>query len=56
MTNWNSIHNKISPAKTIEILKQNILYNQLKINNKHERYMIIGVKHDNRNVFSIKNH
>ena len=54
MTSWNSIHN-ISPAKTIEILNQNILYNQLvKINNKHVTELYIGIKNDKTIVSSIK--
>ena len=42
MTCWNILHNNADPTKTIDILNQNIFYNQLiKIGNKHitENYL-----------------
>ena len=36
MTCWNTLHNNVDPIKTIDILNQNIFYNQpIKIGNKH---------------------
>ena len=36
MTCWNKLHNNIAPTKTVDILNQNIFYNQcIKIGNKH---------------------
>ena len=36
MDSWNKVYNNSSPTKTVEILNQNILYNQsIKINNTH---------------------
>ena len=36
MDSWNKVHNNSCPTKTVEILNQNILYNQLiKVNNTH---------------------
>ena len=50
---WNELNNNSSPTKIIEILNQNIFYNQLiKINQMHitERFA-----KNNREVLSIKN-
>ena len=36
MDSWNKVHNNSCQTKTVEILNQNILYNQLvKVNNTH---------------------